>query len=81
MSILFLLSPCSVMDLASFIKSALPKISQLDPLLEVLEELGVHDCEDMNYVQESDLLHILKPVEARRLLSCVKSTSMCLNFI
>ncbi|KAA0713559.1 hypothetical protein E1301_Tti019996 [Triplophysa tibetana] len=62
-------------DLASFVKSALPKISQLERLLEALEELGVRDFEDMNYVQESDLLHILKPVEARRLLSFVKSTS------
>lgn len=66
-------------DLASFVKSALPKISQLERLVEALEELGVRDFEDMNYVQESDLLHILKPVEARRLLSFVKSTSMCLN--
>ncbi|XP_073724502.1 uncharacterized protein [Misgurnus anguillicaudatus] len=69
----------SVMDggsaLASLIKSALPKMSQLEPLLEALEELGVQNCEDMTYIQESDLLHILKPVEARKLLSCFKSPS------
>lgn len=65
--------------LASFIKLALPKLSQHEHLLEALEELGVRDCEDMDYVQECDLLHILKPVEARRLLSFVKSTSICLN--
>ncbi|XP_077089991.1 uncharacterized protein LOC143741615 [Siphateles boraxobius] len=61
--------------LASFIKSALPKMSQLEPLLEALGELGVQEREDIKYVQESDLLPILKPVEARRLLSCFKSTS------
>ncbi|KAK3508426.1 hypothetical protein QTP70_029207, partial [Hemibagrus guttatus] len=49
--------------LASFIKSTLPKLTELEPLLEVLQELGVQELEDLNYIQESDLLHVLKPVE------------------
>ncbi|MCI4374223.1 hypothetical protein PGIGA_G00003720, partial [Pangasianodon gigas] len=61
--------------LASFIKSTLPKLTELEPLLEVLQELGVQELEDLNYIQESDLLHVLKPVEVRRLLSHFKTTS------
>ncbi|KAB5579318.1 hypothetical protein PHYPO_G00193700 [Pangasianodon hypophthalmus] len=61
--------------LASFIKSTLPKLTELEPLLEVLQELGVQDLEDLNYIQERDLLHVLKPVEVRRILSHFKTTS------
>ncbi|CAM4688507.1 unnamed protein product [Leuciscus chuanchicus] len=50
-------------------------MSLFEPLLKALGKLGVQEREDMKYVQESDLLPILKPVEARRLLSCFKSTS------
>lgn len=64
--------------LSSFLTSTLPKLRELDPLLEALQELGVHDLEDLNYIQESDLLHVLKPVEARKLISHFKTTSMCL---
>ncbi|XP_030249984.1 uncharacterized protein LOC115567474 isoform X2 [Sparus aurata] len=48
-------------DLASFITSTLPKLSELD-------------LEDLNYIQESDLLHVLKPVEVRRQLSHFRTT-------
>nr|XP_055067938.1 uncharacterized protein LOC129449179 [Misgurnus anguillicaudatus] len=61
--------------LSSFLTSTLPKLRELDPLLEALQELGVHDLEDLNYIQESDLLHVLKPVEARKLISHFKTTS------
>ncbi|XP_071347794.1 uncharacterized protein [Trachinotus anak] len=70
--------PHSVMDgqsaLAAFIKSSLPKLREVEPLLEVLQELGVQELEDLSYIQESDL-HVLKPVEVRKLLSHFKTTS------
>ncbi|KAL0993618.1 hypothetical protein UPYG_G00110630 [Umbra pygmaea] len=62
-------------DLASFITSTLQHLKTLEPLLEALLELGVQDLEDLSYIQESDLLHVLKPVEARKLLSQFKTTS------
>ncbi|KAG7477156.1 hypothetical protein MATL_G00091140 [Megalops atlanticus] len=68
----------AVMDgenaLASFITSTLPTLRKIQPLLEVLEELGFHDLEDLDYIHESDLLHVLKPVEVRKLLSRFKTT-------
>lgn len=62
--------------LASLIKSALPKLRNLEPLLELLQELGVQNLEDLNYIQESEHL---KPVEARKLRSHFRTTSMCFN--
>lgn len=65
--------------LLSFIKSSLPKLRDPEPLLEHLQGLGVEDLEDLSYLQESDLLSVLRPVEARKLLSLLKKTSMCFN--
>lgn len=61
--------------LLSFIKSV-PKLRDPEPLLEHLQCLGV---EDLSYLQESDLLSVLRPVEARKRLSLLKKTSMCFN--
>ncbi|XP_035985347.1 uncharacterized protein LOC105924547 isoform X3 [Fundulus heteroclitus] len=61
--------------LLSFIKSSLPKMRDPEPLLQRLQDLGVEDLEDLSYVQESDLLSVLRPIEARKLLSLLKKTS------
>ncbi|KAK0147444.1 hypothetical protein N1851_012093 [Merluccius polli] len=60
--------------LLSFIKSSLPKMRDPEPLLERLQGLGVEDLEDLSYLQESDLLSVLRPIEARKLLSLLKKT-------
>lgn len=65
--------------LLSFIKSSLPKLRDPEPLLEHLQGLGVEDMEDLSYLQESDLLSVLRSIEARKLLSLLKKTSMCFN--
>ncbi|XP_041923912.1 uncharacterized protein LOC121688401 [Alosa sapidissima] len=36
---------------------------------------GVEDLEDLSYLQESDLLSFLRPIEARKLLSLLKKSS------
>ncbi|KAG5283606.1 hypothetical protein AALO_G00043940 [Alosa alosa] len=61
--------------LLSFIKSSLPKMRGPEPLLERLQGLGVEDLEDLSYLQESDLLSFLRPIEARKLLSLLKKSS------
>ena len=76
-------SPLLVMDtespLLSSIQSSLPKMRDPEPLLERLQGLGVEDLEDLSYLQESDLLSVLRPIEARKLLSLLQKTSMCFN--
>ncbi|XP_049436833.1 uncharacterized protein LOC125891522 [Epinephelus fuscoguttatus] len=59
----------------SFIKSSLPKLRDPEPFLEHLQDLGVEDLQDLSYLQESDLLSVLRPVEFRKLLSLLKKTS------
>nr|XP_033484749.1 uncharacterized protein LOC117258213 isoform X3 [Epinephelus lanceolatus] len=61
--------------LLSFIKSSLPKLRDPEPLLEHLQDLGVEDLQDLSYLQESDLLSVLRPIEVRKLLSLLKKTS------
>ncbi|CAL8237665.1 unnamed protein product [Arctogadus glacialis] len=45
-----------------------------EPFLERLQGLGVEDLEDLTYLQESDLLSVLRPIEARKLLSLLQKT-------
>ncbi|XP_035999731.1 uncharacterized protein LOC118564779 isoform X2 [Fundulus heteroclitus] len=61
--------------LLSFIKSSLPKMRDHEPLLQRLQDLGVEDLEDLSYLQESDPLSVLRPIEVRKLLSLLKKTS------
>ncbi|CAI5642533.1 uncharacterized protein LOC102079222 isoform X3 [Oreochromis niloticus] len=61
--------------LLSFIKSSLPKLKDPEPLLELLQDLGVEGLEDLSYLQESDRLPVLRPAEVRKLLSQLKKTS------
>ena len=60
--------------LASFIASVLPNPSGYQSLLDSLKTLGVECLEDMKYLKEEDLLDILRPIEARKLIACFKAT-------
>ncbi|XP_076130258.1 uncharacterized protein LOC143111891 [Alosa pseudoharengus] len=51
-------------------------LNQESPLLPLLERLqGLGDLEDLSYLQESDILSFLRPIEARKLLSLLKKSS------
>lgn len=78
-SLLVLLIMDAESQLLSFITSSLPKLRDPEPLLEHLQGLGVEGLKDLSYLQESDLLSVLRPIEARKLLSLLKKTSMCFN--
>ncbi|KAG9272594.1 hypothetical protein AMEX_G8348 [Astyanax mexicanus] len=62
-------------DLAGFIGCVLPNSSANDLVLEALQTLGVESIEDLNYIQEADLVNVLRPVEARKLIARVKALS------
>lgn len=55
--------------LASYIRSVLPSITSQQSLVVTLKDLGVETLEDLKYVQEADLSDILRPAEARKLIS------------
>lgn len=60
--------------LASFICCLLPHSSGHQSVLDSLKTLGVEELEDKKYVQEADLLHVLRPVEARKQIAQVNAT-------
>lgn len=59
--------------LACFIASVLPNLSAHQLLLDALKTLGVESLEDMKYVKEEDLLSVLRPIEARKLIARFKA--------
>lgn len=64
-------------SIRSAITRVLPELptSILDILEETLQSLGVETAEDFTFIQESDLLSVLRPVQARKLVAAWKQTS------
>lgn len=60
--------------LGSFISSVLPNLSEHQQVVEALSALGVETLDDMKYIQEADLLGVLKPIEARKIMAHIKAT-------
>ncbi|KAL7888837.1 hypothetical protein AOLI_G00038110, partial [Acnodon oligacanthus] len=44
-------------------------------VLEAFQTLGVETLQDLNYVQKADLVSVLRPTEARKLMARVKALS------
>ncbi|KAL6460692.1 hypothetical protein MHYP_G00306580 [Metynnis hypsauchen] len=51
--------------------SAFERANEL--VLDAFQRLGVETLQDLNYVQEADLLSVLRPTEARKLIARVKA--------
>ncbi|KAL6469249.1 hypothetical protein MHYP_G00227730 [Metynnis hypsauchen] len=64
-------------DIRSSISSVLPDLpgSILNIMEETLQSLGVGTIDDFQFVQEADLLYVLQPIQARKLLASWKQTS------
>ncbi|KAF5891817.1 Interferon-induced 44, partial [Clarias magur] len=60
-------------ELADFIGSVLPNSSSKDLILETLQSLGVETLEGLKYVQEPDLVNILRPIEARKFIGRINA--------
>ncbi|XP_054913457.1 uncharacterized protein LOC129377493 [Poeciliopsis prolifica] len=58
-------------DIRDAIRAVLPGLSQevLAALEDVLEKLGTTTADDFQYITEEDLLPVLKPIQARRLVA------------
>ena len=65
-------------EVLSIVKKILPTLDDgaCSKLGENLTELGVTSVEDLEYIQEKDLLTVLKPIEARKLLKNWCTSSM-----
>lgn len=64
-------------NISSAITNVLPDLptSNLNIVLETLQSLGVGATEDLQYIKEADLLTVLRPVQARKLLAAWKQSS------
>lgn len=64
-------------SIRSAITRVLPELptSILDILEDTLQSLGVETAEDFTFIQEGDLLSVLRPVQARKLVAAWKQTS------
>lgn len=64
-------------SLSSAIADVLPDISasELNLVVDTLKSLGVETTQDFQFVQEADLLSVLRPIQARKLVSAWTRTS------
>jgi hypothetical protein len=53
----------------SDITSWLPSLQNADSIVQKLKETGVETTDDLRYVTEQDLVPMLKPIQARKLVS------------
>ncbi|XP_078028604.1 uncharacterized protein LOC144464683 [Epinephelus lanceolatus] len=63
-------------DIATFVQEALPMCSTpatLQPIMDILKDIGVETPDDMQLVQINDLAGVLRPIQARKLIAHVKS--------
>ncbi|KAG8000940.1 hypothetical protein GBF38_018242, partial [Nibea albiflora] len=63
-------------DIATFVREALPMCSTaatLQPIMDVLKDVGVETLDDMQLIQTNDLAGVLRPIQARKLIAHVKS--------
>lgn len=61
-------------SISNAITKVLPDLapSVLDIVVETLQSLGVETTEDFDFVQESDLMSVLRPIQARKLVTAWK---------
>lgn len=70
-------------SIRSSITKVLPDLSAsiLEIVLEALQSLGVETSEDLQFISETDLKSVLRPVQAIKLLAAWKQTSKYYDFI
>lgn len=69
--------------LLSFIQSVLPNLSNqgLNSVVDTIKNLGIETAEDIKYIKEEQLLTVLKPVQARKVISSFTVTCRYILFI
>ncbi|XP_047445827.1 uncharacterized protein LOC125010923 [Mugil cephalus] len=63
-------------NIATFVREALPMCSTpttLQPIMDVLKDIGVETLDDMRLIQINDLADVLRPIQARKLIAHIKS--------
>lgn len=61
-----------VSDLTSSLSAVFSKEVDKQRVVEVIKDLGVSSTADLMYVAADDLSQVLKPVEVRKVMACIK---------
>lgn len=61
-----------VTDLTSSLSSVFSQEDAIQRVVEVIKNLGVCSAEDLKYVEADDLAAVLKPIEIRKVMACIK---------
>lgn len=61
-----------VSDLTSSISSVFSQEDVIQRVVEVIKNLGVCSAEDLKYMEADDLAGVLKPIEIRKVMACIK---------
>ena len=60
-------------DVTSSLSSFFNQEDSIAQVVEVLKNIGVCSAEDLKYVEAADLAAVLRPIEARKVMACIKS--------
>ncbi|KAJ8375251.1 hypothetical protein SKAU_G00058310 [Synaphobranchus kaupii] len=61
-----------VSDLTSSLSSVFQQEDSIQRVAELIKNLGVCSAEDLKYVEANDLSAVLKPIEVRKVMDCIK---------
>jgi len=64
-----------VTDLTSSLNSVFSQEDTIQQAVEVIKNIGVCSAEDLKYVESDDLAGVLKPIEIRKMMACIKRKS------
>ena len=60
-------------DLTSSLSPFFNQEDSIPQVVEVLKNIGVCSAEDLKYVEADDVAAVLRPIEARKVMACIKS--------
>ena len=60
-------------DVTSSLSSFFKEEDSIALVVEVLKNIGVSSAEDLKFVEAADLETVLRPIEARKAMACIKS--------
>ncbi|KAK3559679.1 hypothetical protein QTP86_015092 [Hemibagrus guttatus] len=61
-----------VIDLTSSLSHVFSQEDVIQQVVEAIKSLGVSSAEDLKYLEADDLVRILKPIEIRKVMACIK---------
>lgn len=75
---MYLIDMAESQKISSAVFPDLP-VAVLNSVVDTLKALGAGTTDDLQYITEADLLPVLKPIQARRLVAAWAQNSKCIE--